>query len=177
MLTLFQPGAADYAHYITTYTPKFLDFPMALESVLNDARLESVVIFDIIPRSKGGLYLSSYVIQHASIPFSKTRVKDAGKKLTIVCLLFVWSGVSTCHLMYNTQASYFLRPKLRTRVKTHYCFVCCLFDLGSLLVIWCYTTRKHPIFRNKFGPPYVRCPKPHYFSKRFFKKHLFSLQN
>ena len=92
MLTLFLPRGADYAQYITTYTPKFLDFPMALESVLNDARLESVVIFDIIPRSKGGLYLSSYVIQHASIPFSKTRVMDAGKKLTIVCLLvcLIW---------------------------------------------------------------------------------------
>ena len=31
-------------------------------------------------------------------------------------------------------------------------FVCCLFDLGSLLVIWCYTTHMHPIFKD---PSYV----------------------
>ena len=100
MLTLFQPGGADYAHYITTYTPKFLDFSTALESVLNDARLESVVIFDIIPRSKGGLYLSSYVIQHASIPFSKTRIMDAAQNLTI----FLKDSSKNIYLAYKIKS-------------------------------------------------------------------------
>ena len=76
--------------------------------MLNDARLESVVIFDIIPRSKGGLYLSSYVIQHASIPFSKTRVVDAGKKVTIVCLLFVCLFV-VCLVWGLYLSSYFIQ--------------------------------------------------------------------
>ena len=97
------------------FTPRFFDFPKALESVLNDAKLESVVIFDIIPRSKGGLYLSSYVIQHASIPFSKTRVRDAGKKLIIFCFfvvcLFVVCLFVCCLIVF------------------------CLFDLGYLFVI------------------------------------------
>ena len=29
-LTLSQPGGADYAHYITTGTPRFSDLPLAL---------------------------------------------------------------------------------------------------------------------------------------------------
>jgi hypothetical protein len=30
-LTLSQPGGADYAHHITTGTPRFLDLPTALK--------------------------------------------------------------------------------------------------------------------------------------------------
>ena len=35
-LTLSQPGAADYAHHITTGTPGFLDLPTALlDKIIN----------------------------------------------------------------------------------------------------------------------------------------------
>ena len=34
-LTLFQPGGTDYAHLITTGTPRFSDLPMALKMQRN----------------------------------------------------------------------------------------------------------------------------------------------
>ena len=33
-LTLFQPGGTDYAHLITTCTPRFSDLPTALKRVV-----------------------------------------------------------------------------------------------------------------------------------------------
>ena len=35
-LALFQPGGTDYAHLITIGTPRFSDFPTALQSVIWD---------------------------------------------------------------------------------------------------------------------------------------------
>ena len=41
-LTLFQPGGTDYAHIITTGTPRFSDLPMALK-ILTCSLLETSV--------------------------------------------------------------------------------------------------------------------------------------
>ena len=54
-LTLFQPGGTNYAHLITTGTPRFTDLPTVLESILT----ELLVVVLVRARLAGGLKVGS----------------------------------------------------------------------------------------------------------------------
>ena len=54
-VTIFQPGGTNYAHLITTGTPRFTDLPTVLESILT----ELLVVVLVRARLAGGLKVGS----------------------------------------------------------------------------------------------------------------------
>ena len=54
-VTVFQPGGTNYAHLITTGTPRFTDLPTVLESILT----ELLVVVLVRARLAGGLKVGS----------------------------------------------------------------------------------------------------------------------
>ena len=54
-VTVIQPGGTNYAHLITTGTPRFTDLPTVLESILT----ELLVVVLVRARLAGGLKVGS----------------------------------------------------------------------------------------------------------------------